>query len=70
MSELPPGWTRRPDEPLARPNFWPAGLALALTFVLWGLVSSWVILAIGLVLAARSLFGWINAIRHERKQRE
>jgi hypothetical protein len=65
MIELPPGWTRLPEEHLPRPNFWPAGLALGITMVLWGLVSSWVILFFGAVLLVRSLYGWINALRRE-----
>ena len=65
MSELPPGWTRLPEEHLPRPNFWPAGLALGITMVLWGLVSSWVILVLGALLLVRSLYGWINALRRE-----
>jgi hypothetical protein len=70
VSELPPGWTRLPEEHLPRPCFWSAGLALAITFMLWGLITSWVIECIGLVLAVRSLFGWINAIRLERRQQK
>lgn len=52
---------------LPRPTFWPAGLALAITFMLWGLVASWVMIAVGGGLFACSLAGWIKDIRHERK---
>ena len=34
MKELPPGWTRLPEEHLPQPNFWPAGLALGITMVI------------------------------------
>jgi len=65
MKEPPPGWTHLPEEHLPQPNFWPAGLALGITMLLWGLVSSWVILCFGAVLLVRSLYGWINALRRE-----
>lgn len=68
MNEPPHGWTRLPAEHLPTPTFWPAGLALGITFSLWGLVSSWVILVMGLGLLAASLSGWIKHIRHERNR--
>ncbi|WP_146180350.1 hypothetical protein [Opitutus sp. ER46] len=66
-ADVPSGWTPLPLEHLPAPTFWPAGLALAITFLFWGLISSWVILVIGLGLFAVSLGGWIKDIRHERK---
>lgn len=60
------GWTPLPAEHLPAPTFWPAGFALATTFIFWGLISSWVVLATGLLLLTASLAGWINNIRHER----
>ncbi|HEY1765155.1 MAG TPA: hypothetical protein VGF85_09545 [Opitutaceae bacterium] len=68
MSESPPGWTRLPTEHLPPPTFWPAGLAFGLTLLFWGLISSWVILAAGIIVMAASLRGWIRAIRLERKR--
>jgi hypothetical protein len=61
------GWTQLPPEHLPPATFWPAGLALAITFVFWGLISSWVVFAVGVGLFAVSLAGWITDIRHERK---
>ncbi len=60
------GWTALPPEHLPRPTFWPAGLALGITFVFWGLISSWVVGAVGWALAATSLAGWVRELRHER----
>ena len=60
----PPGWTPLPLEHLPAPTFWPAGLALAITFIFWGLISSWVVFAVGLLLFTSSLAGWIADIRH------
>ncbi len=66
-SVVPPGWTTLPAEHLPRATFWPAGLALAITFIFWGLISSWVGLGVGLGLFAVSLSGWIADLRHEQK---
>lgn len=66
-TRTPPGWTPLPAEHLPAPTFWPAGLALAITFVCWGLISSWVVLGVGIGLFAVSLSGWITDLRDERK---
>lgn len=67
-TNAPPGWQPLPEEPLPLPTFWPAGLGLGTTFVFWGLISSWVVLAVGIALFAVSLGGWIRHLRYERKQ--
>jgi hypothetical protein len=64
---VPTGWTKLPVEHLPVATFWPAGLALAITFIFWGLISSWVVLGFGLGLFAVALAGWITDLRHERK---
>jgi len=63
---IPPGWTALPAEPLPRPTVSPAGLALGITFVFWGLISSWVILGLGVGLFIVSLAAWITDLRYER----
>jgi hypothetical protein len=62
-----PGWKPLPDEPLPRPTYFPAGLAMGTTFVFWGFITSWVILVVGVGLFAAALAGWISEIRYERK---
>jgi hypothetical protein len=42
-------------------------MALGITFFAWGLVTSPVVLGMGLVLFVISLAGWIGEIRHERR---
>jgi len=67
-SELPPGWNvPRPAE-LPEPCVWPIALALGLTFLVWGLVTSLIITGVGVVLFAVALAGWIRDIRHERRK--
>ncbi len=74
ISELTPApapaeWTVLPPKKLPEPTVWPAMLALAITFLVWGLVTSLIITGIGLALFATAMAGWIRDIRHERKQR-
>lgn len=63
----PADWNKLPLEHLPQATFWPAGLALAVTFIFWGFVSSWVVFAVGAGLFAASFAGWIVDLRHERK---
>lgn len=60
------GWNTPKPELVPRPTSWPGGLALGITLFAWGIISSEVILAIGLVVFVTSLVGWIREIRHER----
>jgi hypothetical protein len=62
---LRPGWTVPHPEVLPRPTFWPAALAFAITFLLWGIVTSPIITVVGGILFGVSLAGWIGDIRHE-----
>ena len=64
---VPKGWTPLPAEHLPLPTFWPAALALSITFIFWGLIASWVILIVGIGVFAGSLGGWIRDLRYERK---
>jgi hypothetical protein len=63
-----PGWNQPRPEKLPEPTVWPAALALAVTLMLWGFVSSFIITGVGLALFVAALAGWIGDIRHERKQ--
>lgn len=73
--KIPPGWHRPLPHSLPGPGYWPAIMALGVTFMLWGLavgfnevVSTIIILFfIGLILFIISLVGWIGDLRHERK---
>jgi hypothetical protein len=62
--ELRPGWSRPKPEHVPHPTYWPAVLALGLTFAIWGLITSYVISVVGLVLFAIGLSGWIGELRH------
>ncbi len=61
------GWIPLHPEPLPQPTSWPATLAFAVTFMLWGIVSSPIITGVGVLLFVVSLAGWIGDIRHETR---
>jgi hypothetical protein len=64
---VPPGWQVLPDTPLPHPTYFPAGLAMGAAFLFWGLITTWVVVLVGLVLFLASLAGWITEIRDEYK---
>jgi len=45
----------------------PAGLAMGVAFLFWGLITIWVVWLVGVVLFIAALAGWITEIRHEYK---
>jgi len=61
---LRPGWHPPDHSELPQPTYWPAVLALGITFLAWGLVTSLVISGVGLILLALALAGWIGELRH------
>jgi hypothetical protein len=66
---LRPGWNRPPPEHLVGPSYWPVALALGISFLFWGLVSSWIISAIGALITIVSLANWIAELRHDARPR-
>src|SRR6266404_2685341 len=66
---VPPGWQVLPDTPLPHPTYFPAGLAMGVAFIFWGLITTWVVWLVGVVLFIAALAGWITEIRHEYKSK-
>lgn len=54
-----------PHQALPRPTYAPAAMALGITFLLGGLVTSVVVLGAGAALIVASIIGWIGDMRHE-----
>ncbi len=65
-----PDWTGAEPDYIPEPTYWPAFLALGATLLVWGLITSYIITAIGVVLFGWSLAGWIADLRHERVQKQ
>ena len=59
-------WRDLPNEHLPRPTYFPAGVAMGLTFIFWGIITSLVTVTVGLALFTAALAGWIREIRNER----
>jgi hypothetical protein len=65
-TELHEGWNKPKPDLIPRSTAWPAALALGVTLLAWGLITSPVVLGVGVALFVVSLAGWIGEIRHER----
>lgn len=52
----------KPQE-IPPPTYWPAVMALGTTFVFWGLVTSFIISCVGLLICTTALTGWIGELR-------
>ena len=64
--QIRPGWQRVEHIHLPEPTYWPAVMALGIVFIAWGIVTSWLITGVGLILLGVALAGWIGDIQHER----
>jgi hypothetical protein len=62
---LRPGWHAVEREPLPRPTYWPAALAFAIVLLAWGIATTWLISAVGAILLAASLAGWVGELLHD-----
>lgn len=52
-------------ELLPEPTYWPFFLAMGISFLGWGLLTTWLISLAGFIIIIVSLTGWINILRHE-----
>lgn len=55
-----PGWGKPKPESLPAPTYAPAGMALAVVFIAFGLISKWYIVGVGLAIAIISMWHWIG----------
>ncbi|MGO3184358.1 MAG: cytochrome c oxidase subunit 4 [Aequorivita sp.] len=52
-------------ERLPNPTYWPFFLALGLVCIFWGILTTWIITAIGAIIFVIALSGWITDIYNE-----
>jgi hypothetical protein len=64
------GWNVAQPEHLPRRTVWPVATALGTVFVFWGVVTSYLVFAVGIALLAASVVGWIQEIRREGASHE
>ena len=69
-TEQPEGALQRPTEEihLPDPSYLPVVLAFGLMIALVGVIKSWVIVAIGVIIFGVALFRWIRQAREEMSQ--
>ncbi|HEY4188021.1 MAG TPA: hypothetical protein VGP07_23295 [Polyangia bacterium] len=67
QEQLHDGWNEPRPATVPRPSAWPAGMALGITLLLWGIVTSPVLLAVGTLTVVASLMGWIGEMRHAQE---
>jgi hypothetical protein len=60
-------WSRPRPEVVPRPTYWPAAMAFGITFTLWGIVTSPVVLGAGGLVFGVALIGWIGELRHDQE---
>ncbi len=58
-----PDWHKPLPEELPRPSFAPPILAAGLLLIFWGAVTSWIVTATGVVVAAVAAAHWIGQLR-------
>jgi hypothetical protein len=63
------GWVALTEE-LPRPTYWPITMAVAITLIAFGIVNSFLIIIIGIVLLIVALVGWIGDVRDEARLRK
>lgn len=54
----------QPEE-LPEPTFWPITLAVGVTFVFWGFVTSLIISGLGLIVLGIAVAGWISELGND-----
>jgi hypothetical protein len=64
-TEIPEDWHVPQPETLPEPSYWPFVLAVGIILTFWGVVTSFVISLVGIVVIAAALAGWIGELRHE-----
>lgn len=60
------GWTKPQGGHIPKPTYMPVVLALGLVCLLWGIVTTYLISLVGLVIFVVGIWGWIGDLRHER----
>ena len=60
------GWSPAKPAHLPRRTLWPAVAALGIVLLMWGVVTVYMIAAVGVVLVGVATLGWIGELLHER----
>jgi|GEM_PF-1674511 len=61
------GWSAPQGAHLPEPTYMPVVMAVGMICMLWGIVTTYLITLVGLVLFVISVWGWIGELRHEHR---
>lgn len=61
------GWNSPKPARVPDPSAWPMVLAFGACLLAWGIVTSWILSAVGFLVSAISLGGWISEMRHDQR---
>lgn len=62
---LSQGWSKPQGMHIPEPTYMPVVMAIGIICMLWGIVTTYLITLVGLVLFVISIWGWIGELRHE-----
>lgn len=62
------GWHAPLPEKLPNPTASPAVLAFGAALLTWGLVTSWIISGVGLIVFTIGVAGWISEMRNDQRE--
>jgi hypothetical protein len=57
-------WWMLPVEELPHPTYWPITMSLGIVFAFWGIVTSFIISGVGIILFIIALIGWLGDLRN------
>lgn len=63
------GWNAPLPEMLPKPTAAPIVVAFGTCLLAWGIVTSWIVSAVGLILFAVGIRGWIVELRDEQRRK-
>jgi len=61
------GWSDPLPEKVPRPTYYPVIFALGCVFMMFGIVTLWLMSVVGAVLFVIALIGWIGEMRHDQR---
>ena len=59
------GWSKPQGMHIPEPTYMPVVMAIGMICMLWGIVTTYLITLVGVVLFVISILGWIGELRHE-----
>jgi hypothetical protein len=61
------GWSKPQGMHIPEPTYMPVVMAIGIICMLWGIVTTYLITLVGVVLFVISIWGWIGELRHEHR---